>query len=149
MSEPSVTSSRSGEQSAIAWYAFTGRRLAKQPSFRTLLPGQAVELLCADRAQQNGVGLQASCQRFLRQRLSILLDSHSTNAMRFETEFVAAHIRDRLQYGNGLLGDFRADSISRRYNNAQLHAGRISGEGPLGSRMLPRWVYSMASRSCS
>ena len=121
----------------------------QQSGFGTLLAGESVELPRAHRAEKNSVGFQAGCQRLLRQRRSILLDGRSADAMRLETKLVAAHIRDRLQHSHGLLGYFGADSVSRQYDDAQLHAGRISCDGPLGSRMPLRWVYSMASRSCS
>src|SRR5664279_3479895 len=121
----------------------------EQTSLGTLLTGEFIEFPRSHRTEKHSVGFQAGCQRFVRQRLSILLDGRSADAMRLETKLVAAHIRNRLQHSHGLPGYFRADSISRQYDNAQLHAGRISGEGLVCSRMPLRWVHSMASKSCS
>src|SRR5579883_297531 len=108
----------------------------QQPGLRPLVRRQRVELISADRAQQNSIAFKGRIQRGCGQRSALRLDGNAANQRLTELKIMPAQLCDGTQNAKGLAGYFRPNAISGNNKNLQLHPMRFSnnfrGESPSG-----------------
>jgi hypothetical protein len=81
-----------------------------------------IEIGRADRAQQHGISDYTGVKRSGRQWRAPTLDRHTTGVVFCELKVVAVDVCDLLQNTHGLFSNFRANAISRKDYDFQLHS---------------------------
>ena len=93
----------------------------QQAFFRPLLPGQALPLGAAYRAQQHAVGSKALVQLVLGQRVAVLVNGLAAHGGSGVVEGMAVLFSHLIQHPEGLLYDLRAGAIAPDDSNIFFH----------------------------
>ena len=106
----------------------------QQALFGTVFRRLRVPLRAADRAEQHTVAGKADLARALRQRHAELVDGAAAHGRLGIAEAVAEFLGRRVEHGDGLLHNLRADAVSPDHGDGLFHvsappfrAGRPSG----------------------
>jgi hypothetical protein len=94
----------------------------EQAGFGALVRREGVELVVADGAHEDGVGLEAGVERSRGQRRSGRVNGDSADQQRHEGEVVAAELGDGFEDVDGFVGDFRADAVAGEDGYLKTHS---------------------------
>ncbi len=84
----------------------------QQAGFGALVGRKGIELVAADGAEENRVGVECRGQGVGGERGAVVDDGGAADALVVECERVAAQLRDFIEDGDGFVGDFRADAVA-------------------------------------
>ena len=84
----------------------------QQAGFGALVRGKGIELVAADCAEQNGVGVERGGKGVGGQRRAVVHDGDAADALVIELERVAAKAGNFLQHRDCFVGDFGADAVA-------------------------------------
>ena len=121
MSAPSMISGRKravdgefleGEGGAQVGEAAEGGANCEQAGFGALVGRKGVELVAANGAEEDGVGVERGGEGVGGEGRSVLHDGDAADALVIELERVAAELRNLLQDCDCFVGDFGADAVA-------------------------------------
>ena len=101
-----------GDGGAQVGEAAEGLADLEQAGFGALVGREGVELVVADRAHQDGVGLERGFEGRGGERRAGGVDGDSADEQRDEGEVVAAELGDGFEDVDGFVGDFGADAVA-------------------------------------
>ena len=112
-----------GEGEAGAEVRVAAEHLAdlQQAGFGALVRREVIELVVADGAEEDGVGVERDVDGLLGQRCAFGSDRDAADESFGEGEVVAAELGDGLEDVDGFAGDFGADAVSGEDGDLELH----------------------------